>query len=55
MGYIELISGLIFLAIPLSLAVVITAIAEYRERKREKAVEKRAIKRIKDEQRRKAA
>ena len=55
MEYIELLGGVLFLSVPLGIAVIITAIYERRERKRERETEKRAIERIKERERRKAA
>lgn len=52
---IELLGSLLFLGGLLTLAVVITAVDEHRQRQRARESERRAIRRIKEDQRRKAA
>lgn len=51
---IELLGSLLFLGSLLSVAVIVTAVDEHRQRKRARESEKRAIQKIKEE-RRKAA
>lgn len=50
---VELLGSLLFLGSLLSVAVIVTAVDEHRQRKRARESEKRAIKKIKE--RRKAA
>lgn len=51
---VELLGSLLFLGSLLSVAVIVTAVDEHRQRKRARESEKRAIRKIKEE-RRKAA
>lgn len=52
---IELIGSLLILGLPLALAVIITAVDEHRQRRKARESERRAVKKIKEEKRRKAA
>lgn len=52
---IESLGSLLFLGSLLAIAVSITAVDEHRQRKRARESERRAIRRIKEDQRRKAA
>lgn len=52
---IELLGGLLFLVGLLAIGVCITAVDEHRQQKRARESERRAIQKIKEEKRRKAA
>ena len=52
---IELLGSLLFLGGLLAIAVSITAVDEHRQRKRARESERRAVRKIKEEKRRKAA
>ena len=52
---VEALGSLLFLGGLLAIAVSITAVDEHRQRKRAREIERRAIRRIKENQRRKAA
>ena len=52
---VEMLGSLAFLGLILAVAVIVTAVDEHRQRKRARESERRAIRRIKEDQRRKAA